>query len=553
MSASPLILADVNDALTWLRQQGVTALTVDSRKVASLASEGVAFIAWPGAATDGRAYVAQALADGARLCLVELDGVEAFGFADARIAALHGLKAASAEIAHGFFGEPSAAMDVVAVTGTNGKTSTSWWTAQALSAVGRPCGVVGTLGVGRPNGQGFASTGMTTPDPITLHATFRRFVAEGCQAAAIEASSIGIEELRLHATRIAVAQFTNFTQDHLDYHGSMDAYWAAKQALFQWPGLRAAVINLDDPMGETLVDVCRAHSLDLWTYGLQQHARLQADRLQHEAHGMSFTLVERSDDLVEVVDHAEVRTFMVGDYNVSNLLAVVGALRALGITLAQAVDACASLQPVPGRMQRVDASAELPLSVTQDLPVVVVDYADNVNQPARRWNDLIDRAQGEYLAFLDDDNTKEPRFLEIMAGVLDHQPAVALRLGARLFALRMRDARLVELGLRFLQARIEHGELFGLGLELFGIGRLQAARLLFEPFTTHREPLLVLAHAALAVRFEFKPFLHIGHRGLCGHDQSPAFTHLVFEFGNAFGRERRALFGLGRARLDFFL
>lgn len=375
MSASPLILADVNDALTWLRQQGVTALTVDSRKVASLASEGVAFIAWPGAATDGRAYVAQALADGARLCLVELDGVEAFGFADARIAALHGLKAASAEIAHGFFGEPSAAMDVVAVTGTNGKTSTSWWTAQALSAVGRPCGVVGTLGVGRPNGQGFASTGMTTPDPITLHATFRRFVAEGCQAAAIEASSIGIEELRLHATRIAVAQFTNFTQDHLDYHGSMDAYWAAKQALFQWPGLRAAVINLDDPMGETLVDVCRAHSLDLWTYGLQQHARLQADRLQHEAHGMSFTLVERSDDLVEVVDHAEVRTFMVGDYNVSNLLAVVGALRALGITLAQAVDACASLQPVPGRMQRVDASAELPLSVTQDLPVVVVDYA----------------------------------------------------------------------------------------------------------------------------------------------------------------------------------
>ena len=375
MSASPMILADVSDALTWLRQQGVSALTVDSRKVAGMADAGVAFIAWPGAAKDGRAFVAQALADGARLCLVEADGVEDFGFADARIAALKGLKAASAEIAHGFFGEPSAALDVVAVTGTNGKTSTSWWTAQALSAVGRPCGVVGTLGVGRPNGQGFLSTGMTTPDPITLHATFRRFVSEGCQAAAIEASSIGIEELRLHATRIAVAQFTNFTQDHLDYHGSMEAYWAAKQALFQWPGLRAAVVNVDDPMGETLVDVCQAHGLELWTYGLVQHARLQADSLQHDVHGMSFTLVERSEDLSEVVDHAEVHTFMVGDYNVSNLLAVVGALRALGISLAQAVEACGTLQPVPGRMQRVAASEELPASVTQDLPLAVVDYA----------------------------------------------------------------------------------------------------------------------------------------------------------------------------------
>ena len=241
MSQTTLHLHSTQDALDWLRQWGITRLTVDSRQVASLASEGVCFIAWPGAARDGRVFVEQALKDGARACLVEADGVHAFGFANAHVAALTGLKARSAEMAHSFFGEPSAKLDVVAVTGTNGKTSTSWWTAQALSALGRGCGVIGTLGVGQVGAGEVVPTGLTTPDPITLHATFRQFADQGLKAAAIEASSIGIEELRLHATHIAVAQFTNFTQDHLDYHTDMASYWAAKRSLFDWPGLKAAV------------------------------------------------------------------------------------------------------------------------------------------------------------------------------------------------------------------------------------------------------------------------------------------------------------------------
>ena len=222
-------LPDTAAALAWLRAHGVADLTVDSRAVPSL--QDVAFIAWPGAARDGRAFVQQALQAGARACLIEADGAEAFAFDDARVAAVPGLKARSAEIAHGFYGEPSAALQVVAVTGTNGKTSTSWWTAQVLEAIGLPCGVVGTLGVGQVRGGGVVHTGLTTPDPITLHRTFRDFVGQGLKAAAIEASSIGIEELRLHATHIAVAQFTNFTQDHLDYHGDMAAYW---QAMSPW-------------------------------------------------------------------------------------------------------------------------------------------------------------------------------------------------------------------------------------------------------------------------------------------------------------------------------
>ncbi|HYR25460.1 MAG TPA: UDP-N-acetylmuramoyl-L-alanyl-D-glutamate--2,6-diaminopimelate ligase, partial [Aquabacterium sp.] len=304
---------------------------------------------------------------GARACLVEADGVEAFGFTDTRIATVAGLKARSAEIAHGFYGEPSAALQVVAVTGTNGKTSTSWWTAQALSALGRGCGVVGTLGVGQVGTGEFTHTGMTTPDPVTLHSTFRHFVAQGLKAAAIEASSIGIEELRLHATHIAVAQFTNFTQDHLDYHGSMEAYWLAKRALFDWPSLQAAVINQDDPVGHTLADHARGRSLAVWTYGVTEPARLQARDLQHEAQGVRFTVVERSASLHEVVDQAVVRAPVIGVFNVSNLLAVMGALRALGIPLADAARACDTLQPVPGRMQRVPGAA--------DQPLVVVDYA----------------------------------------------------------------------------------------------------------------------------------------------------------------------------------
>ena len=382
------ILDSAAAALAWLRERAAVELTVDSRQVSAPAARGsVAFIAWPGAARDGRAYVLQALADGAVACLVEADGVAAHqaawraaGVLD-RVVAVRGLKARSAEIAHGFYGEPSAQLDVVAVTGTNGKTSTSWWTAQALSALGCPAGIVGTLGVGRFD-TGIVSTGLTTPDPITLHATFRDFLAQGVRAAAIEASSIGIEELRLHATHIRVAQFTNFTQDHLDYHGSMEAYWQAKRALFDWPGLRAAVIHHDDPMGPGLVDHAAQRGLDVWTYGRREAhqasasspLRLEASAVRHLGHGLGFELTERSPSGAQVLGQVSVEAPVIGDFNVANLLAVIGALRALGHPLVQAAAVCARLVAVPGRMQLVDLPTQ-PAGVTPALPLAVVDYA----------------------------------------------------------------------------------------------------------------------------------------------------------------------------------
>ena len=345
-------LASPRAAAQWLTARVRGQLRTDSR----LVQAGDAFIAWPGYAVDGRQFVAGALAAGAAACLVEARGVAAFGFGDERVAALDGLKAATGAIADACYRQPSAALDIVAATGTNGKTSTAWWTAQALSTLGRRCGVIGTLGVGEPGRV--VATGLTTPDPVTLHRSLREMADRGFAACALEASSIGLAEHRLDALRIRVALFTNFTQDHLDHHGSMAAYWAAKRALFAWPGLQAAVINIDDASGAALAAELQGAGLDLWTVSLHGPARLRAAGLSHGGAGLAF-------DAVEGTARAAVRTQLVGEFNASNLLVVIGALRALGVPLADAAGAAAALTPVPGRLQRV-AGADVD---------VIVDYA----------------------------------------------------------------------------------------------------------------------------------------------------------------------------------
>ena len=365
----PAILHTVPEALAWLAERRAASLATDSRQVRG----GDAFIAWPGATRDGRQFAGTALAAGAVGCLVEAEGVEAFGFdsGDARIATMPGLKAATGPIASGFLGEPSRQLQVVAVTGTNGKTSTSWWTAQALTVLGRRCGVIGTLGVGVPplgdDPGTIEFTGLTTPDPVTLHAALRGFAEAGFAACAMEASSIGLEEHRLAGTHIAVAAFTNFTQDHLDYHGSMDAYGQAKARLFAWPGLAHAVINLDDPWGAELARRMEGGAVDLWSYSTRQAARLHAQGVRYEEGGLTFELCEGH-------ERASVRTGLIGGYNVSNLLAVAGSLRALGVPLPDVAAACTRLTPVPGRMQRVSAQDRRD-SGTDEAPEVVVDYA----------------------------------------------------------------------------------------------------------------------------------------------------------------------------------
>lgn len=352
----------------WLRARGCLQLRCDSRQI----GHGDGFVAWPGAATDGRRFVEAALQAGAAAALVEEDGAAMYGFRDDRILSVPSLKALAGPIASAFYDHPSAAVPVVAFTGTNGKTSSAWWMAQLLTGVGRDCAVVGTLGIGKvpvagAPGKGLEPTGLTTPDPVRLQACLRALVDDGVKACALEASSIGLVEGRLNATCIQVAAFTNFTQDHLDYHGSMEAYWQAKRMLFDWPGLRAAVVNIDDPAGVDLhAQLSGRPGLDLWTVAMDSPARLTAQDIQVTHDGLAMRLVECDQNGAAIAD-CRFELPLVGRYNVSNLLGVLASARALGVSIHDAVQALAALTPVPGRMERV--------ALAPDQPMVLVDYA----------------------------------------------------------------------------------------------------------------------------------------------------------------------------------
>lgn len=365
MTAPLTTLHQAAEAVAWLRARVTGTLQTDSRSV----QPGDGFIAWPGAATDGRAHVADALQRGAAACLVEAQGVQDFVFpAAAPIAAFAGLKAATGEMASQWFHDPSHALQVLAVTGTNGKTSSTWWLAEALNLLSKNelpalagCAVVGTLGVGVP--PSLLTTGMTTPDPVRLHRAFRQFADRGLAACAIEASSIGLAEHRLAGTQIRVGVFTNFTQDHLDYHGSMADYWLAKRALFDWPGLRAAVVNIDDLHGARLhaelLQRTGASALDVWSVSAAGEARIAARDIAAGTQGLQWLVVEGAERHL-------LQSRVVGHYNVLNLLGVVATLRSLGVLLADAVRACAQLSPVPGRMEQLALPGQ---------PLVAVDYA----------------------------------------------------------------------------------------------------------------------------------------------------------------------------------
>jgi murE/murF fusion protein len=373
------------DAAMWLRQRlgaGMAAgagctLVADHRRL----QPGDGFLAWAGDRHDARQFVPAALEAGAPACLVQAEGWDGLaaglGLAadDVRIGSLAGLRARAGEVADRYFAQPSRTLQVLAVTGTNGKTSTAWWLAQALAALGRRCAAMGTLGVGEPaadpEAAAFTGTGLTTPDALSLHAALRRLADEGVAACALEASSIGIVQGRLAGLHIGVALFTNLTPDHLDLHGSPEAYWQAKKALFDWPELGAAVVNVDDAHGAALAAELagrqgRGPAPALWTVALDAPARLCGQELQQRPDGLSLRVQEFSPE-GQPLQAVALRTGLVGRHNAANLLGVLGGLRALGLPLDLAAGAVAALTPVPGRLQRVGAPS--------DEVEVLVDYA----------------------------------------------------------------------------------------------------------------------------------------------------------------------------------
>jgi UDP-N-acetylmuramoyl-L-alanyl-D-glutamate--2,6-diaminopimelate ligase len=404
-------------AARWLQAKQARRLVCDSRQV----QPGDAFVAWTGSGQDGRRFVQASLRAGAVACLVEAQEVAAWGFDDDRIAALAGLKGCAGSVAGVFFGHPADRLRVVAVTGTNGKTSTAWWCAQWLAALGQPTGLIGTLGAAVV-GQALVPTGFTTPDPLTLQSLLAGFAQADCSAVVMEASSIGIEEGRLQGVHLDTAVFTNLSQDHLDYHGTMEAYWAAKRALFDWPGLRVAVVNIDDAHGRELAQSlsARAPALACWTVSLHEPGPPEGPHLQivdkaWGSQGMACVVQEWPSG-----ERATLSVNAVGDYNLSNLLCALAVLRAGGVSLAQAAAASAGLPPVPGRMHAAWADGP------QALPLVLVDYAhtpDAVEKALQALQPLAAHRGGRLWCVLgcggDRDRSKRP----LMAAAAEREAA----------------------------------------------------------------------------------------------------------------------------------
>jgi UDP-N-acetylmuramoyl-L-alanyl-D-glutamate--2,6-diaminopimelate ligase len=339
--------------LRLLAAQGamIERLSSDSRRCAP----GVAFFAYPGEAADGRSHIGDALNRGAAAVLWEHDG---FAWRDEwRVpnVAVHGLKQRAGAIASEFYGRPADSLWVCGVTGTNGKTSCSQWVASALARLGTKSAVIGTLGAGFPGA--LSGGGNTTPDALELQKLLREFLAQGANAVAMEVSSHGLVQGRVAAVSFDCALFTNLTHDHLDYHGSMEAYGEAKARLFDMPGLAAAVLNLDDVFGVQLARRLMARGLRTIGYSLSPAAIAPGSVSQYIA-------ASNGGHVDSSWGRARLAVNQLGRFNVSNALGVLGCLLAYGVGFREAAGLLAELPPVPGRMEKIG-----------DEPLVVVDYA----------------------------------------------------------------------------------------------------------------------------------------------------------------------------------
>lgn len=345
-----------HDIIQRLEALGVSANGVadDSRQV----EPGDIFLAYPGDQADGRRYIEAAIERGA--CAILWQPGDNFTWnAQLTVANLpvEALRALAGPLAHAVYAFPSEGLSLIAITGTNGKTTISQCIAQAYP---KPCAVIGTLGAGLP--ETLVETGFTTPEATTLMRYLARFRQEKIAACALEASSIGIEEGRMDGARVDVAVFTNLTRDHLDYHGNMEAYAAAKEKLFVWPRLRTAIINLDDEFGLKLVRATTA--MRVLGYAIGEPSRdfpalVRAENLSETPFGQRFTLLLPN-------GRATVDSALVGRYNISNLLAVAAVLHDAGLPVGDVARRLSSLTPPPGRMERVGGNDE---------PLIVVDYA----------------------------------------------------------------------------------------------------------------------------------------------------------------------------------
>ncbi len=338
----------------------IMRLTLDSRQ----ARRGDLFFALKGAKVDGRQFIADVVARQVAAILVESeDSGDVITYQQQiPIIPMPGLRALIGEIAAVFYGNPAAHMKMFGVTGTNGKTSCTHFLAEALQYFHVPCGVIGTLGSGLFGKLG--EPGLTTPDPVTLHATLKDFLDHGAKATAMEVSSHSIDQGRVNGIAFAAAIFTNLTQDHLDYHGTMDVYAAVKKRYLEEFSIRHLIINSDDAYGRKWLDDLRAHP-SVFAYGLKR-ASLPESIPQIFADNTRLSLSGIHTTVTTPWGQGELTLPLIGQFNLSNVLAVLTVLCLQEIPFDQVLRVLSQLKAVPGRMQLLGGN---------DKPLVVVDYS----------------------------------------------------------------------------------------------------------------------------------------------------------------------------------
>lgn len=386
----PQLLASFADDFADARQLpdiAISGVKLDSRQV----QPGDLFIALKGTQTDGATYIADALEKGAAAVLMEV-GSEAVIDSDfahlasaAPLIAIGNLSEYVSDIAGEFYGNPSRQLAVTAITGTNGKTTCAQLLADLFALLGEPAGYIGTLGyhlsgynlsghsLGGDTTSGDKTAGdskvdhsegredsvLTTPDAISIQRILAKLRDSGARRVALEASSHGLVQRRLAGLQVDTAIFTNLSRDHLDYHGDLNSYAAAKSRLFGMSGLKHAVINLDDNVGRLILGNLDPEVNGI-TYSFENHtADIHCDQIDLSASAISA-------ELVTPWGRGRLSSSLLGKFNLANLLAIIGAAGLQGFRLDDILDAAAQLHAVPGRMEQVDAGAS---------PSVVVDYA----------------------------------------------------------------------------------------------------------------------------------------------------------------------------------
>ena len=329
-----------------------TSIVSDSREV----TKGALFLAYPGANSDGRDYIADAISKGACAVLWEPKGFDWDESWDVENTPVVNLKQQAGVIADQFYNSPSAKMWAIGVTGTNGKTSVTQWLGQCLNAIGKKTAVIGTLGNGLPDQ--LSDTVNTTPDAIVLQNLLAGYVQEGVEALAMEVSSHGIHQGRVKGMQFDVAVMTNLSRDHLDYHGSYEKYAAVKARLFATGGLKHAVLNSDDVFSEQVQEKLAETDVNVLTYGISS-GDVRASKVYLEDGRINFFVTTP-------FGQSDVSANLIGRFNVYNVLAVLATLLVSDVPLIEAVEAIAHIQPLSGRMQTFGG---------HDIPLVVVDYA----------------------------------------------------------------------------------------------------------------------------------------------------------------------------------